>query len=52
VTSMLFPGWGDARAYLVEALLRYKLEGRGLIPDESLDFSIDLILPAALWSCG
>jgi len=37
---------GHALAKLVKAL-RYKPEGRGF-----LDFSIDIIFPAALWSWG
>jgi hypothetical protein len=36
-----------AVTYLVEALY-YKQEGSGF-DSQSLDFSIDLILPAALW---
>jgi hypothetical protein len=39
---------GHAVAYLLEALY-YRLEGRS-IPDEVIGFfSIDVILPAALW---
>jgi len=40
---------GHAVAQLVEAL-RYKLEGRGFYsPMVSLEFFIDIILPAAIW---
>jgi hypothetical protein len=39
---------GHAVGQLVEAL-GYKLEGPGSIPDK-VDFSIDPILPSALWS--
>ena len=40
---------GHAVAQLVEAL-RYKREGRGFeFPMVSLEFFIDIILPAALW---
>jgi len=43
---------GHAVAQLVEAL-RCKSEGRGLrFPMVSLEFFIDIILPAALWPCG
>jgi len=36
---------------LVEAR-RYKPEGRGSIPDLSLEFFIDIILQVALWPWG
>ena len=43
---------GHAVAQLVEAL-RYKSEGRGFdSPLVSLEFFIDIILPAALWPLG
>jgi hypothetical protein len=44
-------GTGYAMAQLVEAL-RYKPEGREFDSTVSLEFFIDLILPAALWSWG
>jgi hypothetical protein len=43
---------GHAVAQLIEAL-RYKPEGRGVdFPMMSKELSIEIILPAALWSCG
>ena len=44
--------WGHAVVQLVEAL-RYKSEGRGFdFPMVSLEFFINIILPAALWPMG
>jgi hypothetical protein len=44
-------GGGRGVTELVWAL-RYKLEGRGSIPDGVIQISIDLILPAALGPWG
>jgi len=40
---------GPVRRY---AVLRYNPEGCGLVPMVSLEIFIDIILPAASWSCG
>jgi hypothetical protein len=48
---MIYIGTKFAVDNLVEAL-RYKPEGRVRFQMRSLDFSIDLPLPAALWPWG